>query len=276
MKVKYATDNVRYKRMTTEEMRQSFLIDDLFEPGKLCLTYCETERAIVGSAVPLDSQIQLKGGKELAAANFAERRETGVINLGGNGIITVDGAVYNMENLDGLYIGRGVEDILFDSEDKSAPALFYIVSYPAHADYPTTHAKKSDSEEISLGSSEDANERVIFKYIYPGGIESCQLVMGITCLKPSNVWNTMPAHTHERRTEVYLYFDVDDGSTVFHYMGQPDETRHIAVANLQAVISPMWSIHSGCGTKNYFFVWAMGGENQAFDDMDHVKINDLR
>jgi 4-deoxy-L-threo-5-hexosulose-uronate ketol-isomerase len=262
--------------MTTEELRQAFLIDDLFERGAISLTYCETERSIVGSAVPANGELHLEGGRELGGADFAERRETGVINVGAPGSVTVDRTVYDMEGLDGLYIGRGAREILFDSKDRSDPSMFYLVSYPAHADYPTTHAKKSEAEEVHLGSPEDANERVIFKYIHPGGIKSCQLVMGITSLKSGSVWNTMPAHTHERRTEVYMYFDAKDGSVVFHFMGTQDETRHIAVANRQAVISPMWSIHSGCGTGNYSFVWGMGGENQAFDDLDPIKIPDLR
>ncbi len=276
MKVQYAVDNSHYKQMTTEALRQAFLIDDLFEAGELCLTYCETERAIVGSAVPVRGELQLKDGKVLASEYFAERRETGVINIGGPGKITVDGAVSEMEYLDGLYIGRGSRNILFESNEQSVPAKFYIASYPAHVDYPTTHARKSEAEETHLGSSEDANQRTIYKYIHPGGIESSQLVMGVTCLKPGSVWNTMPAHTHERRSEVYLYFDMDEESMVLHLMGAKDETRHIAAANGQAIISPMWSIHSGCGTSNYSFVWAMGGENQAFNDMDGIKIADLR
>ena len=277
METRYTADNVRYKRMTTEELRETFLVENLFQPGKISLTYCETERLIVGSAVPIKDKIQLEGGKELASDYFAQRREVGIINVGNSsGRISVDKTVYEMEKLDGLYIGRGSKDIIFESIDKSNPTMFYLVSYPAHTDYPTTHAKKSDAEEVCIGSSKNSNERSIFKYIHPDGIKSCQLVMGFTTLKPGNVWNTMPAHTHERRTEVYMYFDVDDKETVFHFMGPQDETRHITVKNREAVISPMWSIHSGCGTKNYSFVWGMGGENQAFDDMDHISIDDLR
>jgi 4-deoxy-L-threo-5-hexosulose-uronate ketol-isomerase len=275
MDTRYTVGKNEYKRMTTDELRGEFLVD-LFETGTINLLYCEVERAIVGAAVPTVGSLKLEAGKELASDYFCQRREVGVLNIGGNGTVTVDGAEYAMENLDGLYIGRGSKEIVFDSVSGEEPARFYLISYPAHADYPTTQAKKADANAIEMGSLEDANKRTIYQYIHENGIKSCQLVMGFTALEPGSVWNTMPCHTHERRTEVYMYFNLDESSRVFHMMGPSDETRHIAVANEQAVISPMWSIHSGCGTKAYTFCWGMGGENQRFDDMDHIAIKELK
>jgi 4-deoxy-L-threo-5-hexosulose-uronate ketol-isomerase len=261
--------------MTTRELRDEFLVD-LFEPGNLNLLYCEVERAVIGAAWPVEGSLALEAGKELASDFFCQRREVGVLNIGGPGTVTVDGTAYAMERLDGLYIGRGSREIAFASADAAQPARFYLLSYPAHKEYPTTHAKKGDANAIHLGAVEDANKRTIYQYIHEKGIKSCQLVMGFTALEPGSVWNTMPCHTHERRTEVYLYFGIDENARVFHFMGPGDETRHIAVADGQAVISPMWSIHSGCGTRAYTFCWGMGGENQRFDDMDHIAIKDLQ
>jgi 4-deoxy-L-threo-5-hexosulose-uronate ketol-isomerase len=261
--------------MTTQELRDAFLVD-IFESGKLNLLYCEVERVIVGAAVPMVGRLALEAGKELAADTFCQRREVGVLNTGGGGTIMVDGTEYQMENLDGLYIGRGSKEIAFDSASGENPARFYLISYPAHTDYPTTQVKKASANAVHLGSMEDANRRTIYQYIHENGIKSCQLVMGFTALEPGSVWNTMPCHTHERRTEVYMYFGLDETSRVFHFMGPGDETRHLAMADGQAIISPMWSIHSGCGTKAYTFCWGMGGENQRFDDMDHIEIKDLQ
>jgi len=275
MDVRYTIGKDEYKRMTTDELRDAFLVD-LFEAGKVNLLYCEVERAIVGAAVPTGSALKLEAGKELAADYFCQRREVGVLNIGGSGTVTVDGTAYEMENLDGLYIGRGSEEISFASADAAAPARFYLISYPAHTEYPTTLAKKADANALELGTVEDSNKRTIYQYIHENGIKSCQLVMGFTALEAGCVWNTMPCHTHERRTEVYMYFGLDEDSRVFHMMGPGDETRHIVVANEQAVISPMWSIHSGAGTKAYTFCWGMGGENQRFDDMDHIQIGELK
>ena len=244
--------------------------------GKLNLLYCEVERAITGAAVPTGCALKLEAGKELAADFFCQRREVGVLNIGGTGTVTVDGAEYAMENLDGLYIGRGSKDISFTSTDAANPARFYLISYPAHTEYPTTLAKKADANALELGTVEDSNKRTIYQYIHENGIKSCQLVMGFTALEQGSVWNTMPCHTHERRTEVYMYFNLDENSRVFHMMGPGDETRHLVVGNEQAVISPMWSIHSGCGTQAYTFCWGMGGENQRFDDMDHIQVGDLK
>lgn len=275
MEVRYTTDNVRYKRMTTQELRESFLVDNLFKEDSVELLYCEVERSVVGSAVPVSEALKLEAGKELASEYFSERREVGILNIGGTGSITVDGTVYEMANQDCLYIGRGSKDITMESDESGAPAKYYILSYPAHAAYPTSHVKKADAEPVSLGSLRDSNERTIYKYIHPDGIKSCQLVMGITALEEGSVWNTMPCHTHERRTEIYMYFGIEEDAFVFHMMGAGDETRHIAVRDGQAVISPMWSIHSGAGTRAYTFCWGMGGENQVFTDMDHIDMKDV-
>jgi len=275
MDVRYTVGKNEYKRMTTDELREAFLVD-LFEAGKLNLLYCEVERAITGAAVPTGCALKLEAGKELAADFFCQRREVGVLNIGGTGTVTVDGAEYAMENLDGLYIGRGSKDISFTSTDAANPARFYLISYPAHTEYPTTLAKKADANALELGTVEDSNKRTIYQYIHENGIKSCQLVMGFTALEQGSVWNTMPCHTHERRTEVYMYFNLDENSRVFHMMGPGDETRHLVVGNEQAVISPMWSIHSGCGTQAYTFCWGMGGENQRFDDMDHIQVENLK
>ena len=275
MNVRYTVGKNEYKRMTTQELREAFLVS-LFEEGKLNLLYCEVERAIVGAAVPTHESLKLEAGKELAADFFCQRREVGVLNIGGNGTVTVDGTKYQMEKLDGLYIGRGSKEVVFSSASPVKPARFHLVSYPAHTDYPTRQAKTTDANVIQTGSAEDANKRTIYQYIHENGIKSCQLVMGFTALEPGCVWNTMPCHTHERRTEVYMYFGLEETSRVFHFMGPGDETRHIAVSNEQVVLSPMWSIHSGCGTRAYTFCWAMGGENQRFTDMDHIQIKDLK
>lgn len=276
MEVRYSTGLNEYKRMNTQELREAFMIESLFAYGDLNLLYCEVERAIVGGVVPIQEPLLLEAGKELAADYFCQRREVGVLNIGGSGTVTVDGTEYSMDHLDGLYIGRDSKAVSFASADASVPARFYLVSYPAHTSYPTLHAKKADANALHLGSVEDSNKRTIYQYIHEKGIKSCQLVMGFTELEPGSVWNTMPCHTHERRTEVYLYFSLDESAKVFHLMGPGDETRHLAMANEQAVISPMWSIHSGCGTKAYTFCWSMGGENQRFDDMDAIAIKDLK
>ena len=276
MEVRYLADQVRYQRMNTQELRDVFLLDKLFNRGKIDLVYTEADRGIVGSAVPTGSELKLEAGKELASEYFAERREVGIINIGAPGSVKVDGKAFDMENRDGLYISRGSREILFKSANASDPAYFYILSYPAHKEFPTMQAKLADAEAVNLGSKEEANKRTIYKYIHPAGIKSCQLVMGFTVLEEGSIWNTMSAHTHERRTEIYMYFDVAEKDIIFHFMGKPDETRHILVRNRQAVVSPSWSIHSGAGTRKYSFIWGMGGENQAFDDMDHVDMDILR
>ena len=276
MQVRYSPDPVRFCRMTTQETRDSFLIESLFTPDVIEMVYVDVDRAIVGSAVPVQRSLSLTSAAELRADFFCQRRELGVLNIGGCGNVTVDGKPYAMENLDCLYVGRGSKEILFASDDASNPAKYYLLSYPAHAEYPTAHVQISQAAPVQLGSVEASNKRTIYKCIHPGGVKSCQLVMGFTILEPGCVWNTMPPHTHERRMEVYMYFNVSADARVFHYMGRPDETRPIAVADGQAVISPSWSIHAGCGTAAYTFCWGMGGENQAFDDMDHLTMNDIK
>ena len=276
MEKRYSPDQVRFEMMSTTEIRESFLIEDLFTPGEIMMTYSDIDRVVVGSAVPAGTPLSLEAGKELAADFFAQRREIGVINIGGDGAVSVDGTEYRMTKLDALYIGRGSKDVTFTSADASGPAKFYIVSYPAHAAYPTTHAPISKAEPLNLGSAQESNKRTIYKYIHPAGIQCSQLVMGCTKLEEGSVWNTMPVHTHDRRTEVYMYFDMNADTIVFHFIGEPEETRHIVVKNGQAVLSPSWSIHAGCGTGSYAFVWAMGGENQEFGDMDGVPVADIR
>lgn len=264
-----------YPRMNTEELRSRFLLQDLFQTGSLTLNYCDIDRVIVGAACPGESALTLDAAEELRSATFCERRELGVLNIGEAGQVVVDGEVFPLENRECLYIGRGSESISFANAPGKA-ARFYLISYPAHQSYPTRKATLKDANQVHLGSSETANERVIYQYIHENGIQSCQLVMGFTELKPGSVWNTMPPHTHTRRSEVYLYFGMPEDNAVFHFMGDPQQTRHLCVGNCDAVLSPAWSIHSGCGTANYTFVWAMGGENQRFDDMDPAPIRTLR
>jgi 4-deoxy-L-threo-5-hexosulose-uronate ketol-isomerase len=262
--------------MTTEELRAGFLIPSLFTAGQIDLAYCDADRAVIGSAVPTKEALTLGTDDELRAEFFTQRRELGILNIGASGTVTADGTTYKMENLDGLYIGRGCRDIRLASDDATKPAQFYLLSYPAHTTYPTVHAKKAQAAAVNLGSEANCNKRTIFKYIHGDGIKSCQLVMGFTQLAVGSAWNTMPPHTHLRRSEVYLYFNLAADQRVFHLMGQPQESRHLVVADKQAVISPSWSIHSGVGTASYTFCWGMGGENQTFDDMDAAPIPTLK
>jgi len=277
MDVRYSPDQNGFKRFTTEELRKSFLIDSLFESNKIPLVYSDIDRSITGSAVPSGKSLKLTATKkEMAAEYFTERRELGIINIGGTGSVTVDGKVYKMVNRDGLYVGRGPKKIEFKSADVKKTAMFYFVSYLAHTSYPDKHIKFSQTTKVKLGSLADSNKRTINKYIHPGTMQTCQLVMGLTELEKGSVWNTMPSHTHQRRSEVYMYFNLKPESFVVHILGEPTETRHILMRNQQAVLSTSWSMHSGCGTQNYSFIWAMGGENQVFDDMDWIPMNDLK
>lgn len=275
MELRTAASPKDVKHYTTKELREEFLIQSLFEKDEVKMVYSHIDRIIIGAAVPVNPLI-LKAGEELRAKYFLERRELGVINIGGKGTITLDGQKYSLDYKYGMYIGMGTKDIEFSSEDENNPAKFYFNSAPAHKEYPTVLIKPEDCVTVELGSLEESNHRVIRKYILPGQVESCQLVMGMTQLKPGSVWNTMPCHTHDRRMEVYLYFDIKDDNFVMHYMGEPTETRHIVIRNEEAVISPSWSIHSGAGTRAYTFIWGMVGENQDFDDMDAVKLSELR
>ena len=260
----------------TAELRRAYLLDELFAPGELRLVYTDLDRAIVGGARPTDKALELSAGEQLRADFFCQRRELGVINLGSAGSVKVDGTDYALAKRDCLYIGRGSQKISFTSASAADPAAFYLISYPAHAAFPTQKATPAQANIIQLGSKQDANERKLHQYIHENGIKSCQLVMGFTELAPGSVWNTMPSHTHQRRSEVYCYYDIPAGHAVVHMMGSPQETRPLWMGNLQVALSPSWSIHSGAGTNNYGFVWAMGGENQRFDDMDKFPITDLR
>ena len=268
------------KNYDTDRLRHDFLIQDVFVPGEIKTIYSQIDRIIVGSATPTDKALKLAAGDELRAAYFLERREMGVINIGGKGSITLDGVKYDFDYKDGIYIGMGTKDIVFESTDASNPAKFYFNSAPAHKTYPTKFINPErdilPENKKELGCLENANHRTIRKYILPGQVESCQLEMGMTALEPGSVWNTMPCHTHDRRMEVYLYFEVPENDVVFHYMGEPTETRHIVMRNEEAVISPSWSIHSASATHAYTFIWGMVGENQDFDDMDDVDMKDLR
>ena len=277
MDVRYSTDPQGFQKMTTEELRKAYLIDNLFALDEVPMTYSDIDRSITGSAVPVKGTLKLLGTKkEMAAEYFCERREVGVINIGGEGAVTVEGKEFAMALKDVLYIGRGAKNVTFASESSEMPAKFYFVSYPAHKEYPTMHAALADAEHAYLGSQKEANKRTLNRMIHAKGIQSCQLVMGLTELEEGSVWNTMPSHTHQRRSEVYMYFNVAPDAMVVHLMGQPAETRHIMVRNGQAVLNPSWSIHSGGGTRNYSFIWAMGGENQVFDDMDGVTMDGLK
>ncbi len=271
-----ASDRNSVRRMTASELRDNFVISDLFVPGEVTTVYTNVDRAVVGGIVPLAAALDLSGGREMACEHFCDRREAGVINLGAPGTVAVDGTQYPIGSRECLYIGRGSRSIRFSSDNSDAPAQFYLVSYPAHANYPTRKAALADANVIELGTDAAANRRTLHQYIRPGFIESCQLVMGFTVLHAGSVWNTFPPHTHDRRTEVYCYFDLAADGKVLHLMGEPDETRHITLTEKQAAISPPWSIHSGVGTGSYAFVWAMGGENQAFDDMDHCDMQNFR
>lgn len=275
MELRTAASPKDAKFYTTQRLREEFLIQDLFQVGKIKMVYSHIDRIITGAAVPVEP-IALTAGQELRAEYFLQRREMGVINIGGKGRIKIDGKEYALDFKDGIYIGMGAKEICFTSEDSSVPAKFYFNSAPAHTAYPTVLIKPEDCVTVELGSMEEANHRVIRKYILPGQVESCQLVMGMTQLMPGSVWNTMPCHTHDRRMEVYLYFEMPQDAFVMHYMGEPEETRHIVMRNEEAVISPSWSIHSGCGTRAYTFIWGMVGENQDFDDMDGIAMKEVR
>ncbi|MBI1932791.1 MAG: 5-dehydro-4-deoxy-D-glucuronate isomerase [Ignavibacteriales bacterium] len=277
MEVRYSPDKNGFKKMPTDELRKSFLIDNLFEINKIPMIYSDVDRSITGSAVPVGTTLDLLATKqEMAAEYFTERREIGIINIGGKGSILIDDKNFEMNNIDALYVGKGSKKISFKSENENEPAKYYFVSYPAHTSFPTKQIKLADAQSVNLGSVQDSNKRTIHKYILPGKVESCQLVMGLTILDEGSVWNTMPAHTHQRRSEVYMYFKLRPESLVVHLLGEASETRHVMIRNEQAVLSTSWSMHSGCGTQNYSFIWAMGGENQVFDDMDWIDMKDLK
>lgn len=280
MDIRYSCNQRDFKRYTTEEIRREFLIENLFVPDQVVPVYSHVDRMVMLGVMPVDEKVPLNKGIDIwhnfGTRYFLERRELGLFNVGGRGRVIVDGTVYELGYKDCLYITMGAENVVFETADPKAPAKFYMVSAPAHTSYETRLIRIADAAKKPLGSMETSNKRVINQFIHPDVLKTCQLSMGMTVLDPGSVWNTMPAHTHERRMEVYFYFEVPEGNVVFHMMGEGQETRHIVMGNEQAVISPSWSIHAGAGTSNYTFIWAMGGENQAFDDMDVIPTPELR
>ncbi|MFH5834892.1 5-dehydro-4-deoxy-D-glucuronate isomerase [Proteiniclasticum sp. C24MP] len=276
LETRYSTHPEDSKFYTTEEIRDHYLIEEVFAADEANFVYSHNDRIIAGGIMPVKEGVKLGAGKELGTEFFFQRREAGVINVGGAGKVKLDGEVFDMNPEDGLYIGMGTKDVEFMSVDGENPAKFYFNSAPAHHSFPTRIITLEEAKKVHLGSTENLNKRTINQYVHPDVVESCQLVMGMTKLEAGSVWNTMPCHTHERRMEVYFYFNLHENDKVFHMMGQPQETRHIVVSNEQAIISPSWSIHSGVGTGKYTFIWGMCGENIEFTDMDHVDMNDLR
>lgn len=260
------------KHYTTEKLRKEFLVQGLFEKDEVKLVYSHIDRIITGGIKPVSKELKLEAGKEIGAEYFLARREMGVINIGGAGTIEVDGEKYDLNSRDGIYVGMGNKEIIFSSADSKKPAKFYLNSAPAHKKYPNKKINIKDAKPQEAGAEENSNKRTIYKYLHPDVVDTCQLLMGMTLLEPQNVWNTMPCHTHERRMEVYFYFDIEDDNVVWHLTGESDETRHLVVRNEEAVISPSYSIHSGVGTGNYTFIWGMVGENQTFTDIDRKSV----
>jgi 4-deoxy-L-threo-5-hexosulose-uronate ketol-isomerase len=263
-------------RMNASEIRDNFLIETLFSENEINLVYTHYDRVITGGVMPTHKAVDLPNYEGLKADFFLERREIGIINVGGDGEVIADGQTFSLRKLDALYLGKGTQNVIFKSNKADTPAQFFLLSAPAHQTYPNLVLTRENASPVDLGSVETANQRTIYKYIHLNGLKSCQIVMGLTVLKTGSVWNTMPSHVHDRRMEVYCYFDVPENNAVCHLMGEPSDTKHIWVQNHQAVVSPPWSIHSGCGTAQYSFIWGMAGENQEFTDMDAVEIKDLR
>ncbi|MCD7813204.1 MAG: 5-dehydro-4-deoxy-D-glucuronate isomerase [Lachnospiraceae bacterium] len=280
MDIRYSANQRDVKRYTTEELRSEFLIQNLYQADQVVAVYSHVDRMVTLGCMPVTRAVPIDQGIDVWAnfgtTYFLERREIGIFNIGNAGKITVDGTVYPMGTKDCLYITRGAKVVTFESNDPEAPAKFYMVSAPAHCSYETRLIKIEDAAKRPVGAAETSNKRTINQFIHPDVLKTCQLCMGMTVLEPGSVWNTMPAHTHERRMEIYTYFDIPEGNVVFHMMGEGQETRHIIMHNEEAVISPSWSIHAGAGTSNYTFIWAMGGENQEFDDMDNIAITDMK
>ena len=274
--IHYLPGPAEARRMTTDELRAAFLVQDLFQPGRVALRHIDLDRVVLGGAVPVKGALALEAPESLGAEYFLERRELGVLNIGGPGRVMVDGTAHAMEARDVLFVGMGSRDVRFESDDAARPARFYLVSYPAQAAHPVRLVRRADAEGQEIGAAETANRRRVARYVHLEGARSGQLVMGVTVLSPGSVWNTMPSHTHHRRTEVYLYFDLPADGMVVHLMGEPTETRHLIVRDGEAILSPGWSIHSGCGTSAYSFCWAMGGENQLYTDMRPVPMGEIR
>ena len=276
MKIIHQVHPEDFASYNTQQIRNKFLLENLVQADKIECVYTHYDRMIVGAATPVKQALKLETYDQLKSENFLDRREIGIVNIGGNGSISVDGEKFELEKLDCLYIGKGKKDIQFSSVDAANPAKFILHSCPAHMEYPTRLMKPAEALPATLGSLDNNNERTINKYIHADGIKSCQLVMGVTNFKKGSIWNTMPPHLHDRRMESYFYFDLPEGQRVIHFMGEPHETRHMFLNNEQAILSPAWSIHSGCATASYSFIWAMAGENMAFTDMDPVPVQSLQ
>ena len=276
MNNRYANHPNDSKNYDTNQLREHYMVEEIFIDDKIELTYSLVDRIIFGGIKPVNESLKLEAGKSMGVDYFLERREMGVINVGGEGIVSIDGEEFTLNNKDGLYIGKGNKDIIFSSLNSENPAKFYINSVPAHKEYKTVKIEIEKANPVKMGDNSTLNKRTIYQYVHPNVCESCQLLMGLTILEPGSAWNTMPCHTHERRMEVYFYFDMEEDTRIIHLMGEPTETRHLIVKNEQAIISPSWSIHSGVGTSNYTFIWGMCGENQTFTDMDHIPMEVLR
>jgi len=276
MQIRFQNSPKETSQMNTQQLRDNFLVQNLMQPGTIQLTYSHYDRMIIGGVVPTVSPIGLPTEEELKANFFLERREMGIINVGGKGTVTADGEAYEIDKLECVYLGKGTKDVQFSSSAADAPAQFYILSVPAHQAYPNRKMTKDEAAPVNLGDISTSNKRTIYKYIHNDGIQSCQLVMGLTKLDAGSVWNSVPPHTHTRRMEAYFYFDVDESQRVFHMMGEPQETRHLVIANHEAAISAPWSMHFGVGTANYGFIWGMAGENKEFTDMDAVPVATIK
>ena len=276
MEIRFQNSPSETKGMTTEQLRENFLVENLMQDDKIKLVYSHYDRVIIGGVKPVNKEIELPNHAELKAGYFLERRELGIINVGGKGDVIAGNENYTLNKLECLYLGKGTKEVNFNSADPKNPAMFYLLSAPAHQSYPAKKSTKEEASPVALGDVSTSNKRTIYKYIHQDGIQSCQLVMGLTVLEEGSVWNSVPPHTHTRRMEVYFYFDVPQHHSVFHFMGEPQQTKHIAMTNLDAVISAPWSVHFGCGTANYGFIWGMAGENQAFTDMDPAPVSSLK
>jgi 4-deoxy-L-threo-5-hexosulose-uronate ketol-isomerase len=276
MNIRFQKSAKEMSEMNTQQQRENFLIKNLMVEGTVQLIYTHYDRMIVGGVVPSSSSIALPNEDELKAKYFLERRELGIINVGGKGTVTADGVAYELEKLECAYFGKGTKDVTFNSSAADAPAMFYLLSVPAHQTYPNRKMTKEEAQPVHMGDSVTSNKRTIYKYIHNDGMMSCQLMMGLTTLAEGSVWNSVPPHTHTRRMEAYFYFDLDEAQRVMHFMGEPQETRHLVIANNEAVVSPPWSMHFGVGTANYGFIWGMAGENKEFTDMDQVAVANLK
>ncbi|HQV61847.1 MAG TPA: 5-dehydro-4-deoxy-D-glucuronate isomerase [Chitinophagaceae bacterium] len=276
MEIRFQNSPKETSEMSTQQLRDHFLVQGLMQLGKIELVYSHYDRMIIGGVVPVSKVVSLPNEVELKAKFFLERREMGIINVGGKGTVTADGKVYDIEKLECVYLGKGTQEVNFSSLSSEEPAMFYLLSLPAHHTYPNRKMTKAEAAPVNLGDISTSNKRTIYKYIHNDGIESCQLVMGLTVLEDGSVWNSVPPHTHTRRMEAYFYFNLHEAHRVMHFMGEPQETRHLVVANNEAAISAPWSMHFGVGTANYGFIWGMAGENKEFTDMDQVAIASIK